>query len=199
MTRGFCNWKNGTLSFKNHELSGCHKEAVEVMITIPATTPNIGEMLSNQHSTSKGRNREALHQIFTAIRFLCRQGLALRGDGCEKDGNFTQLLLLKAELDPNQQESMKLKGNTYTSPDIENEIIKIMGIQLLRKISVDLLSSPFLTIMVDKTRDISNKEQANVVICWIKDFEVYEDFLGLHSLTSIDSNSIVSNPKNIEK
>ena len=173
MTRGFCNWKNATLSFKNHELSGCHKEAVEVMITIlevmitiPATTPNIGEMLSNQHSTSKGRNREALHQIFTAIRFLCRQGLALRGDGCEKDGNFTQLLLLKAELDPNLQELMKLKGNTYTSPDIENEIRKIMGIKLLRKISVDLLSSPFLTIMVDKTRDISNKEQANVVICW---------------------------------
>ena len=64
-----------------------------MMITNSATTPNIGEMLSNQHAISKGKNREALHQIFTAIRFLCRHGLALRGDGCEKDGNFTQLLL----------------------------------------------------------------------------------------------------------
>ena len=88
-------------------MSGCHNEAIEVMITIPATTPNIGEMLSNQHAISKGKKRETLHQIFTAMRFLCRQGHALQGDGCEKDGNFTQLLLMKAELDPNLQELMK--------------------------------------------------------------------------------------------
>jgi len=69
------------------------------MITISATTQNIGEMLSNQHAISKGKNKEALHQILTAIRFLCRQGLAKRGDGCEKDGIFTQLLLMIAELD----------------------------------------------------------------------------------------------------
>ena len=54
---------------------------------------------------------------------------------------------------------MKRKGNTYTSPDIQNEIIKVMGIKLLRKISLDLQSSPILTIMVDKTRDISNRSK----------------------------------------
>ena len=118
-----------------------------MIIYIPEPTPNIGEMLSSQHAISKGKNRETL--IFTAIRFLCRQGFALRGDGCEKYGNFTQLLLMKAELDPNLYEWMKRKGNTYTSPDIQNEIIKIMGIKLLRKISLDLQSSPFLTIMVE--------------------------------------------------
>ena len=88
---------------------------------------------------------------------------------------------------------MKRKGNTYTSPDIQNEIIKIMGMKLLRKISLDLQPSPFLTI----TRDISNKEQTTVVIRWIKDFEVYEKFLGLHSLPSIDSNSIVFMTKDV--
>ena len=72
-----------------------------------------------------------------------------------------------------------------------------MGIKLLRKISLDLQSSPFLTIMVDETRDISNKEQATVVIRWIKDFEVYEEFLGLYSLPSIDSNTIVSMTKDV--
>ena len=129
-------------------MSGCHKEAVEVMISyIPQPTPNIGETLSSQHAISWGKNREAL--IFTAIRFLRRQGFALRGDGYETDGNFTQLLLMKAELDPNLQEWMKQKGNTCTSPDIQNAIIKIVAIKLLRKISLDLQSSPFLTIMVE--------------------------------------------------
>ena len=72
-----------------------------------------------------------------------------------------------------------------------------MGIKLLRKKSLDLQSSPFLTIMVDETRDISNKEQATVVIRWIKDFEVYEEFLGLCSLPSIDFNSIISMTKDV--
>ncbi len=49
------------------------------MITTPATSPNIGEILSSQHAISKGKNIEALHQIFSSIKFLCRQGLALRG------------------------------------------------------------------------------------------------------------------------
>ena len=51
--------------------------------------------------------------------------------------------------------------------------------------------------MVNETRDISNKEQATVIIRWIKDFEVCEEFLGLYSLPSIDSNSIVSMTNNV--
>ena len=53
---------------------------------------------------------------------------------------------------------LQKKGNFYTSPDIQNEIIKIMGLQVLREIASDLLSSPFLTIMVDETTDASNRE-----------------------------------------
>ena len=74
MTRGFSNWKD---TFKKHEKSSCHHEAVEVMITLPATTVNIGELLPN---IQKMKNRDALHEIMSSIRFLCRQGLALRGD-----------------------------------------------------------------------------------------------------------------------
>ncbi len=81
--------------------------------------------------------------------------------------------------------------------DIQNEVIKIVGVKLLRNLSLYLQCSPFLTVMVDETRDISNKEQATVVIRWIKDIEVYEEFLGLHSLPSIDSNTIVSMIKDV--
>ena len=197
MTRGFSNWKDGTISFKKHELSSSHREAVDMIINIPATTKNIGELLSQQHAISKEQNREALYQIFVSIKFLCRQGLALRGDGCEKDGNFQQLLLMKSELDANLKQWLKRKENVYTSPEIQNEILKVMGVKILRDISLDLQSSPFLSIMVDETRDVSNNEQATVVIRWIQDFEVYEEFLGLYSLPSIDSNTIVSMTKDV--
>lgn len=73
---------------------------MEVMITLPATTRDVGEHLSQQHASDKESNRDTLYKIFMSIKFLCRQGLALLGDGCEFDGNFKVLLSMLAELDP---------------------------------------------------------------------------------------------------
>ena len=39
----------------------CHREAVEVVITLPATTRGIGEQLSHQHALQKEKNRDALY------------------------------------------------------------------------------------------------------------------------------------------
>ena len=41
----------------------------------------MGEMLSREHAQEKSENRQCLLQILSNIRFLSRQGLALRGDG----------------------------------------------------------------------------------------------------------------------
>ena len=67
-------------------------------------TRNIGELMSQQHAIQKRKNRDALLCIITSIKFLCRQGLALRGGGDGLDGNLHQLLLMKAEQDPNLAE-----------------------------------------------------------------------------------------------
>lgn len=58
ITRGYQNWKDATIAFRNHESSACHKEAVSVMITIPATHGDIGECLSLQLALEKQFNRE---------------------------------------------------------------------------------------------------------------------------------------------
>ena len=92
---------------------------------------------------------------------------------------------------------MKRKENVYRSPDIQNEIVKVMGIKLLRILSCDLQHSPFLAIMVDEMTDISNKEQATVVIRCVETFTVHEEFLGLYSLPSIDSDVIVGMIKDV--
>ena len=59
MTKGFSNWKDATVAFPQHEESACHKEAVE-MLTLPATTPNVGEMLSSTLAKEKAANRHCL-------------------------------------------------------------------------------------------------------------------------------------------
>ena len=100
-----------------------------------------------------------------AVRFLSRQGLAFRGDGDEADGNFKQVLLLKVAEDSNLAEWMKRKENVYTSPDIQNEFIKLMYLQVLWDVADDLHASPFLTVMADKTTDCYNREHVTVILC----------------------------------
>ena len=77
------------MSFKNHEKSASHRAATEIMITLSSTTMDIGNLLSKEHVASKMRNRTAFYHILSSIRFLGRQGLALRGHGDGSDGNLT--------------------------------------------------------------------------------------------------------------
>ena len=80
---------------KKDEQSSCHRGAVEVTITLPATTRDVGEQLSKEHQKEKETIRKMLLKVIYCIQYLARQGLALRGDGDEQDGNFMQLLQLK--------------------------------------------------------------------------------------------------------
>ena len=179
------------MSFKRHEESACHREGVDVMITLPSTTKDIGEQLSNLHAADKMKNSKALLQIISVITFLCRQGLALRGANDETDSNFSLLLSMKAHDDPNLASWLKRKENVYTSATIQNEIIKIMGIHVLHDIATCVKTSPFFAIMADETTDKANKEQVTLIVRWVaEDFEVHEEFLGLYHVNSINAATI---------
>ena len=67
ISRGFSNWKLATSVFRQHELSNCHKEAVEKIITLPATTLEVGEMLSKAHALEKSENRQVLLTILSNL------------------------------------------------------------------------------------------------------------------------------------
>ena len=77
---GFCNWKDATVAFPNHEKSDAHKTAVELVVTLPETTKDVGELLSSTHAAEKSENRKCLITIVENIQFSARQGIALRGD-----------------------------------------------------------------------------------------------------------------------
>ena len=127
-----------------------------MIITIPSTTQDIGIQLSTHYAAQKKKNIQTLFQIFSSIKFLCRQGLPLRGDGTEADGNLQQLLKMQVKEDHNLAEWLRRKDNVYTSSEIQNEVIRHMGITLLRNMATEFRSSPFLTIMADETTDASS-------------------------------------------
>ena len=166
------------------------------MIRIPATTKDIGEQLSQQHAKEKEENRKMFLKILSSIRYLARQGLPLRGDGDEQDGNFLQLLKLKGEDDPMMVDWLKRKANKYVSHQNQNDILKIMAMHVLREVASCLQQSPFITIMMDETTDVSNNEQSVIIFRWeSEDFEVNEEFLGVYQVPSIDAETLTAAAK----
>ena len=118
--------------------------------------------------------------------------MALRGDGKEDNGNFMQLLKVKAEDDSRLLDWLEKKLNKYTSHDIQNEILKVMSVHLLREIATSLQLSSFITIMMDETTDVSNKQQATIVFRLVTDeFAVHEEFLGMYEMPNITSCALV--------
>lgn len=193
VSKGFSNWKNATSLFQKHQDSKYHREAVEKMVTLPATTQDIGEQLSHQHAQEKKQNQEMLLKIISCIRFLARQGLPLRGDGDETNSNFLALLLLRGEDDPRIGEWIRAKrgGVNYTSHQIQNEILKIMATKILCDISTSLQASPFICLMMDEATDISNRQQVTIVLRHVtNNMEVLEELIGMYQVPSIDSETL---------
>lgn len=103
-----------------------------------------------------------LLKLISSIRFLARQGLSLRGQIDSLDGNLYKLLLLRAEDCPELKSWVCKKE--YTSPEVVNEIIAIMGKTILRNLLLHVKNSLWFSIIADKATDISRNEQLSLSI-----------------------------------
>ena len=56
LSDGFSNWKDATVRFVNHEKTMTHKIAVDLIVTLPRTTRDVGKMLSSAHAAEKAVN-----------------------------------------------------------------------------------------------------------------------------------------------
>ena len=180
---GFKNWKDATISFRDHQSSVTHKTALQLVVDIPVLYPDVGEMISTGHAKEKRDSRQCLLKILSNVAFLARQGLAFRGDGDESNSNFLQLLKLRGLDDPRIPEWIAKKANKYTSHDIQDELLKVMAITVLRKIFTDLAAVRYFCIMCDECTDAANREKLVVCVRWVDSYlEAHEEFIGLYLL-----------------
>ena len=195
VSKGFSNWKDATIGFRNHESSISHKEALQVSV-LPNTCSDIGDMLSKQHADMKKLNRECFLKILSNIQFMARQGLVFRGDGDEVDSNFMQLLKLRGRDDPRIEAWIQRETDKYVSHDMQNELLKIMALSILRRIAGCISTSKFYCIMCDECMDTSNREQLVICIRWIdQQLQPQEDFISLYKIDDISASTIVATIK----
>ena len=63
---------------------------------------------------------------------------------------------------------MEKSQDKFTSPEIQNEILSIMALHILREIASEL-SGKWYTVMVDETTDLSNTEQMVLCLRYVDD------------------------------
>ena len=79
-----------------------------------------------------------------------------------------EVSLTQTEDNPQLFKWMEKSQDRFTSPEIQNEILSIMALHILREITSEL-SGKWYTIMVDETTDISNTEQMVLCLCYVDD------------------------------
>ena len=151
------------------------------------------QVLDKHNRQEIEENRRYLTYIVNTIVFLGRQGLALRGSdessGSFQRGNFLELVDYTANLSP-EFASLKKKmrrNATYLSPEIQNELITLIGNHLLDEISDELSKVKYFCLSADETKDTSHQEQLCVTLRYLKDGNVVERFVGFHPLEQLNA------------
>ena len=117
--------------------------------------------------------------------------LAIRGHGDESDSNFIQLLKLLSVDDKRMGAWLNKKTDKYTAPDMQNEMLKVMALHVLRQVACLIQTAPFMSIMIDETTDVSNKEQVVICFRWVdKKLEAHEEYVGLYQVESTQASEL---------
>ena len=120
------------------------------------------------HKLSKGHK-----EVSSTLSFFQRaqkiQVKHRRAKEGEINSNFDQLCYLQAEDNPFLFDWVKRKGDKYTSEDIQNEMMRVMALQVLREIAAKIRSADFFNIMVDETTNVTNISQLVLCIRWVND------------------------------
>ena len=133
-----------------------------------------------------------LLKIIQCIKFLARQRFPLRGVGADAESHLLQLLQLQCVDCPELSMWLSKKTDKYTSHDIQNEMLKIMALQILRHMFKSIRDSGWYANMADECTDMANKKQFTICIRWAgEDMQDHEDFIGLYEMEKIDADSLV--------
>ena len=191
---GFNNWKHEKGALKSHEGSEQHKAAVVNLENVSGKSVVV--QLSEQASKEQVECRVALGALVSSLKFLGEQGLALRGHD-SKDGNFIRLLQLRGGDIPELNRWLQRKMS-FTSGDIQNELLQITAHAILRKLVKEIQECKEFAIIVDETSDTSGKEQLSFCVRTVDEqLNPRGYFLGLYEVQSTTADSLLSVVKDI--
>ncbi|CAF3018104.1 unnamed protein product [Rotaria sp. Silwood2] len=153
-------------------------------------------------------NKQVIVTLLDSARYLVKQGLAFRREpesqGRNREpkavrfnvfytffavGNFIQLinLLRRSNITLNDwfsQAKLQKYQVSYMSKRSQDEYIQLLGAAIEHQIVNEINHSPFISILIDSTPDLSHREMYSIVIRYTYNYQVKERLLSLQELAS---------------
>lgn len=184
--------------FETHNNTKYHKNALVKSQSFLKVFNNPSFDIRNEINTKRleliKENRARLIPIIKTIILQGRQNIPFRGhrddgplftnDECGdisvNEGNFRELLKFRVDAGDKLLEDHLKKSSssaTYISKTIQNELINCCGIAILKTIKERVFSSKFYSVLFDETTDLSHISQMCVVLRYVYNNQIYEDFI----------------------
>lgn len=185
---GFSNWNRTRETFRLHEKSRAHANCTYAWLAREQST--VAEQLNFALSASHRKRQNGLLKTVTTVQTLARQGMPIRGHN-DTDSNIRQFLLLRAQDDENLKEY--IDQNKYMSHETINELLTLLGDEVLRDVIKDVSSGKYFALIADESRDISGHEQFSISLRHVsEEFEINEDFIGFIDVPETSSASLLA-------
>ena len=163
--------------------------------------PDIVTIGRSAYRERRKKNLTTLSSLLECIKFLGKQGIALR-EHCLQDGsnpgNFLALVDFRTHTDPVLREHLDncSRNAQYLSPQIQNELIEVCGEEIRKSLVNDCQRAQYFSVLADETTDISTKEQLSICVRFIDtsngQVRIREEFLGFVLATSTTRESLAS-------
>ncbi|KAF4652023.1 hypothetical protein FOL47_011299 [Perkinsus chesapeaki] len=204
VSSGFGNFKKGVEKLNIHKASAGHKEAMVRWAAWKMAAEkdrSVSALIAKHDETTLSDNRTYIKNICKALLFCSFQNIAFRGhfEGptSPNKGNFSELMRLIGTFDPITASILAEgpRNAIYTSPQIQNGLVKTMGDLIIKDIVDEIGERPYC-ILGDETRDESGTEQLALCVRYCKPQKVgepvvvEESFLGFVGLEDLDSEGI---------
>ena len=155
------------------------ERATEFIRQIEGKTQAINQVLDAKSHLQVLKNREVVKSIAKTVHFLAKQNFLLRSHRDDSQyydvkgvnpGNFQELLKFQVEagytsLKPHFEEG--LKNATYQSKTIQNELIHIIGDQILEGIIANVKMARYFAVLADEATDRSLQSQLTVTLHYV--------------------------------
>ena len=201
---GFRDWKHATGKggmLTVHDKCSTHLTAMVAWSQYKLNAKHhtsIAERMESSRALVISNNRHYLKALIEVILLCALQEIALRGhrESCEAPnrGNFLEILYLLAAHDSVVQQRLQKgpRNAMYTSAEIQNTLLHIMGEMVRKKVCTEVKDAVFYSILADETKDCSKTEQMAIVVRYVdvKEARIHERFLTFVEASCLDAGSL---------
>ncbi|KAJ8050873.1 Zinc finger MYM-type protein 1 [Holothuria leucospilota] len=164
------------------------------------TGATIYQAIDAGHAKTVEKNRRYIRAVIDVLLYTTCQTFAQRGhregDESGNRGNFLELLNMLAKYDHSVAKKVNGSGNAkHTHHDVQNELFEIMAGMIRKEISDEVKQAEHFAIMVDETKDVAKKEQNSIVVRYLHDQELHEEFLDFTPAEGLDAESLLQKIK----